>query len=97
MYTDSSSIRDPCAKKSRIVQRSKKLRQLGGDGDVWIEKLFVSKKSGKKRIYFVSVKTGERVRGEPPSGASHVLYAADLVHRQGSKNNEEPETIVLCK
>ena len=76
--------------------RSKKLREIGGDGDVWIEKVFVSKKTGKKRIYFVSVKTGERVRGEPPSGASRVLHASDLVHRQGRNDNTGPETIYLC-
>lgn len=79
------------------MQRSKKLRQLDADGDVWIEKLFMSKKTGKKRTYFVSVKTGERVRGEPPSGASHVLYAADLVHKQGRRDGTGQETIILCK
>eukprot|EP00551_Chaetoceros_affinis_P017697 CAMPEP_0203735436 /NCGR_PEP_ID=MMETSP0092-20131115/32278_1 /ASSEMBLY_ACC=CAM_ASM_001090 /TAXON_ID=426623 /ORGANISM="Chaetoceros affinis, Strain CCMP159" /LENGTH=363 /DNA_ID=CAMNT_0050619979 /DNA_START=166 /DNA_END=1257 /DNA_ORIENTATION=+ len=96
VYTDSSSLRDPCARKSRTVQRSKKLRKVGSDNDIWIEKIYMSKKTGKKRIYFVSVRTGERVRDEPPSGASQVLYAADLVHRKRDRHCKGPETIVLC-
>ncbi len=96
VYTDSSSLRDPCARKSRTVQRSKRLRTVDSDNDIWIEKIYMSKKTGKKRIYFVSVRTGERVRDEPPSGASQVLYAADLVHRKRDPKRSGPETIVLC-
>jgi hypothetical protein len=96
VYTDGSSIRDPCARKSRTVQRCKKLRHVSSDGDVWIEKVYVSKKTGKKRTYFVSVKTGERFRDEPPSGAAHVLYAADLLHRRKENDHSGQETIILC-
>jgi hypothetical protein len=69
---------------------------MRSDGDIWIEKIYVSKKTGNKRTYFVSVKTGERVRDEPPSGASQVLYIADLVHRKQDRDNSGPETIYLC-
>ncbi len=96
VYTDSSSIRDPLARRSKTVKRSRRLQKVTSDGDVWIEKKFVSKTTGKERIYFVSVKTGARVRDEPPSGASRVLYAEDLVHRSKQVDSCGPETIYLC-
>ena len=81
-YTE---VRDPCAKKSKITKRAN-LGNLAkeGDGDVWVEKLFRSKKSGKLRIYFVSMATGRRSRDEPPTGASRVIYAEDML--QGVMN-----------
>ena len=97
VYTSPLSIRDPLAKRSKIVQRSRKLRQVTGDGDIWVEKVHVSKKSGKKRTIFVSVKTGIKVRDEPPSGASRVLYMEDLVHQTiGGDDQSGPEAIYLC-
>jgi hypothetical protein len=33
-----------------------------GDGDIWVERIFVSKRTGKRKIFFVSVATGRKVR-----------------------------------
>lgn len=71
------SLHDPCAKPSKIVKRSR-LDLGAGDGDVWYEKIFVSKRTGKKRIFFVSLATGKKKSDEPPTGASKVLYLEDL-------------------
>jgi hypothetical protein len=70
------SIRDPCARPSKIVRKSSHLQQLTekGDGDVWVEKLYKSKRTGEYKVYFVSINTGKRSRDEPPSGASKVIY-----------------------
>lgn len=71
------SYHDPCAKPSKTVKRSG--IDLGaGDGDVWYEKIFVSKRTGKKRTFFVSIATGKKKSDEPPTGASKVLYIEDL-------------------
>lgn len=69
---------------------------MASDGDVWIEKLYVSRRTGKKRIYFVSVNTGERRRDEPPSGAACVLYSSDLFSRRKDVDHTGPETIYVC-
>jgi len=60
-----------------------------GDGDIWVEKIVVSKRSGKKRTFFVSVATGRRVRDEPPTGASKVLYKDDLQELRRIEAEEE--------
>jgi hypothetical protein len=69
---DTSVVHDDLAK------RSKKFAILhdhaDGDRDVWVEKLYASTKTGKVKVYFVSKKTGKKIEGEPPSGASRVLY-----------------------
>jgi len=79
-YTALSSLsyHDPCGKPSRIMKRSKLRVPEAGDGDIWVEKIFISKRTAKRRTFFVSVATGRRVRDEPPTGASKVLYADDL-------------------
>ena len=51
-----------------------KLGQLEGDGDVWVEVMIRSRRTDRLRTYFVSVLTGEKVRGEPPTGASRIIY-----------------------
>ena len=71
MY-DTDAIIDPLAKQSKIVQK-----KIKGDGDVWVEAIFQNKISGNKRHYFVSQNTGQRVRNEPPTGASRVFYLKD--------------------
>jgi hypothetical protein len=71
------SYHDPCAKPSKIVKRSR-LDLGAGDGDIWFEKIFVSKRTGKRRTFFVSLATGRKKSDEPPTGASKVLYLEDL-------------------
>jgi len=48
--------------------------QKEGDGDVWVEKTFQNSKTGKRRTFFCSKNTGRKVRDEPPTGASKVVY-----------------------
>jgi hypothetical protein len=72
------SYKDPCAKPSKTIKRSNLDISGEGDGDIWVEKIFVSKRSGKQRTFFISVATGRRVRDEPPTGASKVIYQDDL-------------------
>jgi len=60
------------------VKRSGLNVDQSADGDIWVEKIFQSKKTGKRRIYFCSSKTGRKVRDEPPTGASKVIYRDTL-------------------
>ena len=83
------SYKDPCAKPSKTMKRSNLDVSGDGDGDIWVEKIFVSRRSGKQRIFFVSVATGRRVRDEPPTGASKVLYQDDLQELRKIEAEEE--------
>lgn len=65
---------NPFARESKIIKRSTLNIPKVGDGDIWVERQFRSKNSGKERIYFCSTNTGRKVRGEPPTGASKVIY-----------------------
>ena len=78
---DTQIIHDPHAKPSERVRRSKLLQNQEGDGDVWIETVFRSSKSGKTCTFFISQNTGRRVRDEPPTGASQVLYLRNLIRK----------------
>ena len=83
------SYKDPCAKPSKTMMRSNLNVSGDGDGDIWVEKIFVSRRSGKQRTFFVSVATGRRVRDEPPTGASKVLYQDDLQELRRIEAEEE--------
>lgn len=72
------SYKDPCAKPSKTIKRSNLDISGKGDGDIWVEKIFISKRTGKHRTFFISVATGRRIRDEPPTGASKVIYQDDL-------------------
>lgn len=63
------------------------------DGDHWQERISVCEgatTNGEPKLilrsYFKSVKTGERTWDEPPSGASHILYAT-AADRQAAEDN----------
>mmetsp|Transcript_446 Transcript_446/g.750 ORF Transcript_446/g.750 Transcript_446/m.750 type:complete len:777 (+) Transcript_446:216-2546(+) len=83
------SYKDPCAKPSKIIKRSNLDVSGHGDGDIWVERIFVSKRTGKRKIFFVSVATGRKVRGEPPTGASKVIYQDDLQHLRRLEAEEQ--------
>ena len=53
-----------------------------GDGDTWVEKIQHSPSTGAVRKVFISQNTGERAYGEPPSGASHIVYLRNEVRRE---------------
>ena len=48
---------------------------MEGDDDVWVERHCVGKKTGKRKNYFRSVRTGVCYWSEPPTGASHTVLA----------------------
>lgn len=58
------------------ARQSKKVSSkiISGDGDIWVEKLLQSTKTGKVVRIFESTNTGRRFMDEPPSGASTVVY-----------------------
>ena len=91
MYSALSNIsyKDPCAKQSKIVKRSNLKLSGGGDGDIWVEKIFVSKRTAKRRTFFVSVATGRRCRDEPPTGASKIIYQDDLKELRRIERDEQ--------
>lgn len=64
--------------EARRIDR--RLKNLPGDGDVWVErKLTIGKKPKTQvRSYYRSVKTGDCVWYEPPSGASYVVMQSEL-------------------
>lgn len=69
-YHDISHVHDPMAKRSNKVDRGACM----GDGDIWVEKMCQSTKTGKLANYFVSTNTGKKVKDEPPTGASSVVF-----------------------
>lgn len=50
---------------------------LDGDGDVWVERR-VKLKNKKYRSFFRSVRTGDCVWHEPPTGASFTVFLNEL-------------------
>jgi len=80
------------SKPSKIVKRAGLNVDQSADGDIWVEKIFQSKKTGKRRIYFCSSKTGRKVRDEPPTGASKVIYRDTL---PASRSKLVPATITV--
>jgi hypothetical protein len=83
------SYKDPFAKPSKILKKSNLKVCSDGDGDIWVEKVFVSKRTGSRRIFFVSVGTGRRSRDEPPTGASKIIYQEDLKQLLRIEREEE--------
>lgn len=73
--TDVSIVHDPLARPSKRMRKS--CNHVLSDGDVWIEKILKSRKTGKKRSFFYSVKTGDRRVDEPPTGSSKVIYSSN--------------------
>jgi len=73
---DTKIVNDPCAKNSKKVARSNlnAADGHGGDGDVWKEKVLYGKTTGNPQTFFISKNTGAKSKGEPPSGASKVIY-----------------------
>mmetsp|Transcript_24431 Transcript_24431/g.36185 ORF Transcript_24431/g.36185 Transcript_24431/m.36185 type:complete len:116 (-) Transcript_24431:158-505(-) len=76
-HHDTDHFHDPRARRSKRVYKAGELSPtslIAGDGDVWVEKLFQSTKTGKLRRIFESTNTARRCKNEPPTGASHVVY-----------------------
>ena len=84
-YDDNESICSELSqfsRQSKRVLRSKRLQQISSDGDVWYERKMVHKRTGKKRSFFISEKTGRSVIDEPPSGAAEIIYADDFMNQR---------------
>ena len=73
--TDVPVILDPLARPSKRMKKA--CNRVLSDGDVWVEKVLKNKKTGKKRSFFYSVKTGKRRVDEPPTGSFKVIYSAN--------------------
>jgi len=73
-HHDIGHFHDPKARRSKRVDKAELSPTIAGDGDVWVEKLFQSTKTGKLRRIFESTNTGKRCKNEPPTGASQVVY-----------------------
>jgi len=67
---------DPLAKPSKHIWRCDDPTEavISGDGDVWVEILCQSTKTGEIISFFKSATTGKKVSNEPPTGASHVVF-----------------------
>ena len=64
---------DPLGKQSKHMRRSSFNKTIAGDGDIWVERLFESQTSGRRKTFFCSERTGKCFQ-EPPTGASKVIY-----------------------
>uniref|UniRef100_A0A7S0C791 Uncharacterized protein n=1 Tax=Proboscia inermis TaxID=420281 RepID=A0A7S0C791_9STRA len=63
-------FRDPfIPRQSKRMKHSRRQEILKGDDDIWIEIIGNSQRTGNKRSYFKSKRTGQLVWDEPPSGA----------------------------
>ena len=92
-HHDLSHIHDPMAKRSQKIERTIRLdrKVSAGDGDIWVEKICQSSKTGKLTNFFESTNTGKKVMQEPPTGASSVIFLKnDFVQRlqRANKRNE---------
>jgi hypothetical protein len=81
-YSSCAFYHDPLAKQSKTILKStdRKLKNRlkgRGDGDIWVERQCVNQVTGKKKILFVSEKTG-KITSEPPTGASLVILHDEL-------------------
>ena len=74
MYEEDQKIGDPVAKASCIMKRSRLSVEIVGDGDIWYETLCRNVKNDTIVSVFVSIMTGGKSRGEPPTGSSKVVY-----------------------
>ena len=74
-HHDVQQLNDPCGKQSKKMDRANmESIKTDGDGDVWVQKLIQSTRTGRLKLIFQSANTGKRVKNEPPSGASKVVY-----------------------
>jgi len=72
--TEGSRMENPFAKPSKHIKKSGGKMEIIGDRDVWEERVCVHSKTGKQKSFFYSLNTGFRVKDEPPTGASEVIF-----------------------
>eukprot|EP01083_Nonionella_stella_P298911 1014416_1 len=81
MSYDTIKVHDDTAKPSPTMKKATfNDKHSIGDGDTWREGVFYAK--GEHRIYFISKLTGKKVRDEPPTGASEVIYLRDATRER---------------
>lgn len=66
------------------------------DGDTWQESLAVCELAGKLTIrsFFSNQRTQERIWDEPPSGASHVVNASDVMRKMAKIQLQEMQIAI---
>jgi len=90
-FYDIKVVLDPSARASKKMGRAgSNAPSPSGDGDVWIEKIFRHRETGDTKIFFVSKNTGTKVKLEPPTGASNVMYLRDSYKSQNSSPPSTP-------
>jgi len=68
-------LRDPLAKPSKVGFSNITGNTVVGDGDIWVEVLYRSNKTGTFKSFFKSTKNPDlKVANEPPTGASRVVF-----------------------
>lgn len=83
---DTRLVADPSAKASKKMDRAGgNVPSPSGDGDIWVEKIFRHRETGETSVFFVSKLTGQRVKQEPPSGASRVMYLRQSYKKKTEK------------
>jgi len=92
-FYDTKVILDPNARASKKMSKARGSTPSSvGDGDVWVEKIFRNRETGETRIFFVSKLTGKKVKFEPPTGASRVMY---LRQAYKSENEMKASSLVI--
>jgi len=83
---DIKIVTDPSAKASKRMDRAGGNGPIhSGDGDIWVEKMFRHRETGETRIFFISKQTGKKVKQEPPTGASTVMYLRQSYKRKNER------------
>lgn len=73
-------------------------KMISGDGDIWVEKIFQSTKTGRLVRMFESTNTGRRIQSEPPSGASKVIYlTSEFVDRVKERVSERARKATIVR
>lgn len=91
-FYDTKVVEDSRAKASKkMTKAGSPVKSSEGDGEVWAEKIFRNKK-GETQIFFVSKHTGEKVKDEPPTGASRVLYLRESYKSRNEVTAPSPKS-----
>jgi hypothetical protein len=77
-------------KSTDIQKRFPQAANNKGDNDVWVERFYMNKRM-QPVVYYRSVTTQACVRGEPPTGASKIVYLEDLLEQDEDDENSDED------